>query len=550
MITLLSLVFSLAMTQAADAPSVGQARSGTCEIRGRITDKENGLPIARAVVRLNMVGGTNTIVARTDDDGHYQFRGLTAGEYDGFVEAGEFRATHLSTSLSSLSATSARRRIVLKDGDARTDVNVALSRALAMTVRVVDEWGEPLSGLRIRIQSEGGRSVGYPSTAHTTDDRGRLRLFKLPPGRYIVCAEVDAFGFGGESTSARRERFLRTCYPSASVEAQAEPVTLEHADIDDLEIRMRRGRSFTISGTVLDASGAVASTANLSFNRFERGRSSGTGIRVGTHGRFTVTNVPPGDYAIQAELGGPDRPEQRRELEVGYEPVSVDSSDVDGMVVSMAKSVEVAGRVTLEDAALAFPRPPGSGLMVSARLAGDSSFGMGSSHPAIMGEDRVFSLGRMFGRRTLEVLNVPRGWYVKSILYVGKEIIDVPTEFKAGRDPSKLQVVLSTRGAMVSGRVVNERGEAVPGARVILLPADPTQWGVGQVTSVGVSVTGTFQIGPQRGGDYLIVAVIPSAKVPEPDDRDRVARLAEVAERIRLGDEEQRTLELRVIQYR
>jgi hypothetical protein len=122
--------------------------------------------------------------------------------------------------------------------------------------------------------------------------------------------------------------------------------------------------------------------------------------------------------------------------------------------------------------------------------------------------------------------------------------------FKAGRDPSELQILLSTRGAMISGRVVNDRGEAVPGARVIRLPADPAQWGLGQVTSVGVSATGRFQLGPQRGGDYLILAVIPSPRVPEPDDRDRVARLAEVAERIRLGDEEQRTLELRVIEFR
>jgi protocatechuate 3,4-dioxygenase beta subunit len=549
MISLLSLAFSLALAQIADSQSAGQARGGTCEIRGRITDTETGLPIVRAVVRLNRIGGTNMLMARTDDDGRYQFKALPAGEYDGFVDPGEFRATHLPTSLSSESATSARRRIVLKEGDVRADVNVALARALAITVRVVDEWGEPLSGLRVRVQFEGGRRISYPSTDRTTDDRGRLRLFKLPPGRYVVCAEVDAIGSGSQSTSPRREQFLRTCYPSATAETQAELVTLEHSDID-VEIRMRRGRSFTISGTVLDASGGVASSANLNLNRFERGGSSGTGIPVRSDGRFTVTNVASGDYAIEAELGGPDRPEQRRELEVGYEPVRIDSSDIDGMVVSMVKSVEVAGRVTLEDAALPFPRPLGSGLMVTARVAGDSSPGMGSSGIAHAGEDRVFILSRMFGRRILDVLNVPSGWYVKSIRYGGKEIIGVPTVFKAGRDPSELQVLLSTRGAMISGRVVNERGEAVPGARVIRLPADPAQWGLGQVTSVGVSATGRFQLGPQRGGDYLILAVIPSPRVPEPDDRDRVARLAEVAERIRLGDEEQRTIELRVIEFR
>ena len=43
MITLLPLVFSLALTQVADPQPAGQARGGTCEIRGRITDKETGL---------------------------------------------------------------------------------------------------------------------------------------------------------------------------------------------------------------------------------------------------------------------------------------------------------------------------------------------------------------------------------------------------------------------------------------------------------------------------------------------------------------------------
>jgi len=167
-----------------------------------------------------------------------------------------------------------------------------------------------------------------------------------------------------------------------------------------------------------------------------------------------------------------------------------------------------------------------------------------------MSEDRVFYLSGMFGRRTLQLFNVPDGWYVKSIRYGGKEIIDVPTEFKAGRDPAELQVLLSTRGAMISGRVVNDRGEAVPGARVILLPVDPAQWSGRELTSASASATGAFRLGPQRGGDYLIVAIGPSVPVPEPGDRDRMARLAEAAERIRFGEEEQRTLELRVVEYR
>jgi len=56
---------------------------------------------------------------------------------------------------------------------------------------------------------------------------------------------------------------------------------------------------------------------------------------------------------------------------------------------------------------------------------------------------------------------VPRGWSVKSIRYDGKEIVDEPTEFNDNSDPSALEVVLSNRGAVVTGRVVDDSGNAV-----------------------------------------------------------------------------------------
>ena len=95
---------------------------------------------------------------------------------------------------------------------------------------------------------------------------------------------------------------------------------------------------------------------------------------------------------------------------------------------------------------------------------------MGGSRGASVGEDGVFYLDRMFGTRKVEVFNIPLDWYVKSIQYEGKDITNTPTEFKGSRDPSLLEVVLSNRGGVVSGRVVDERGEPVRGSRVILLP--------------------------------------------------------------------------------
>ena len=93
-----------------------------------------------------------------------------------------------------------------------------------MTVRVVDEWGEPLARVRISVKSADTGNTLASSFIRTTDDRGRLRIYQLPPGRYLVCAQPGTLLGSASATAPRRERFLRTCYPSAAAETQAQPV--------------------------------------------------------------------------------------------------------------------------------------------------------------------------------------------------------------------------------------------------------------------------------------------------------------------------------------
>jgi hypothetical protein len=117
--------------------------------------------------------------------------------------------------------------------------------------------------------ADSDRGLPFP-WAHATDDHGRLRIFGLQAGRYIVCAETDDLGFSDRpDSSRRREGLLRTCYPSAADETQAEVVRLDRSEIGELEIGMRRGRTFRISGRILDASGSPASgaSAGLKDNR-------------------------------------------------------------------------------------------------------------------------------------------------------------------------------------------------------------------------------------------------------------------------------------------
>jgi hypothetical protein len=95
--------------------------------------------------------------------------------------------------------------------------------------------------------------------------------------------------------------------------------------------------------------------------------------------------------------------------------------------------------------------------------------------------------------------------------------------------------------------VVDASGNPVGRARVLMFRGDGTRSDVRLISSTVASSTGSFRLGPARGGSYLIVALPSSAPMLQAGEWDRVARLAAGAERITLGDLDERTLDLRVV---
>ena len=534
---MLTLILVVALVQGGAASGTPNQQE-TATIRGRVTEKDTGAALPRALVHINMKDVARTV--RTDGDGRFEISGLPPGSYIGFVRTPEHRPTHVDQPLRD-----ARGPLVLRAGEVRDDLNVSLPRALAIDVRVVDDEGGPLSRVRIRL-TDGRTGADTFGARNTTDDQGRARVFGLPPGRYIVCAEPQGMASLGENKSAKRERFLRTCYPSAESERTAEPIRLEQADAGEIQIVMRRGRTFTLSGTVVDSTGAPTANAQIILNRFERNGGSGMGGVLAKDGTFRFTNVHPGDYALTAEASSRYRPEYRGPSEKSYYPVSLgpDSSDVEGIVIVMSRTVDVSGRFILENSDVGLPPPPGSGLMVSDRLADDPLPGTGSAGYARADESRAFVLEGLFGRRLLDIGNLPRGWYVKSIRYEGRDVFETPTEFKGG--DSSIEIVLSDRGAVVRGRVLDERGEPASNARVLMFPARKKRWGDHELMTAVTNAGGTFRIGPQRAGEYLVVALPRGTSAPHPEDFEGILTLAEGAERIRLGENEERALDLSV----
>jgi hypothetical protein len=523
--SLIGLIVSLAQ---AAAPPAGM-------IRGHVYDRDTGAPLDRAVVRVMPADNqADERIAVTDDRGGFAVGGLPPGRYHGIVIARQ----HDSQSLRADAIPLARNEIV--------DVVVRVPPTFALDVRVVDPSGEPLSGIEIQAADlDRGRQL-MSSMMSGTDDLGHVRLFGIPAGRYTLCA--NAMATVGRDGTVRRDRLLRTCYPSTD-ESHAEPVRIDRAGLEGLEIQMRRGRTFTISGMVIDANGAPAVGARADFLHLIPNGGVSSGMNLDGNGQFRVPNAAAGDYAIRAAIPGPDSTREHQTGQIGLVEVHVVDADVDDVVVTLRRTVDVQGRFVAEDGVSPLPPVEGSGLSIEAGLAGTRGSDWSTEIFAMANPDRTFTVPGVFGPRLLRFSGSPRGWYVKAVRYGNRNIIDTPIEFTGGRDAPALEVVLSNRGAIVNGTVTADDGTVVRGSMVYLLRlAGPG--GIEVITRAPSSATGAFAIGPVRGGEYVLVALPTTSDVPPNARQDRLKRLVELGERVTLTDLDERSVPLRLVRER
>jgi protocatechuate 3,4-dioxygenase beta subunit len=510
----------------------------TASITGRVFDEATGQPIPRALV---MVTDSQSEHLRrtTGEDGRFSFDGLVAGTYFVSASAGEFRATYVS----SAERLGRYQQVRLQPGQRRT-VDIALLRALAISGRVVDQSGFPLSHLGVRLRHlETGRQI-HAMFSHSTDDQGAFRMFGLAPGRYLVCAiTYYSPSFDGRSRQAA-ERFVDTCYPSAPDESSAHVVHLGSSSVEGLEIRMLRHRMQRISGHVLDANGAAPPSFFLELMKIEPNGAGGSGTRV-QGASFRATNVAPGRYAVTARIGPDPSPSSRPE-QLGATFVDVGSDDIHNVVVTTRPPVSVHGRITFEEGEPAGFAP---GKVRIDPQPSDRGWPSPGVRNVAVGDDLTFTLSQLFGPTVLQISGLPPGTNVKSILYRGRDVLHRATEF-SGDPKDLLEIVMTARVGVLGGRVIDTRTQPVEGARVYLFPAGKDRWAGHWIRSAVSSSDGTYRFSNLASGDYLVVAIsaqdereIRAADWFRPYPHERLSTIAEI---VHLLDNDRRTLDLRV----
>src|SRR5688572_32894324 len=207
------------------------ALTGTAVVRGRVLAAEAPNGLRRAQISLSRVdaaqpGQQYRRVTTTDAEGRFQFGDLPAGRFSITAD----KAGYVALQYGQRRPYEAGTPVTLSDGETLDRVDFMLPRGSVISVRVTDEFGEPVAGVQVQVQRyqygpDGQRrltSAGTQTPFATTDDRGEFRAFGLMPGEYVVVASMRALGgVTGTGANDTSEGFAPTFYPGSLTADQA-----------------------------------------------------------------------------------------------------------------------------------------------------------------------------------------------------------------------------------------------------------------------------------------------------------------------------------------
>jgi hypothetical protein len=337
---------TLETRQSASAPA---SASGHSAISGVVTDGATGRPIAGALVALSDPKAKTSVGMATDSKGRFVFAGLPASFYNFRVEKAGYFNTGKGQNNILLGSTT---RLDLAEGEWRRNEDVVLWPYGSISGRVVDEQGESVIGVPVRVLtriSVGGTDRWVVGPMWKTDDRGIYRIERLRGGAYIVqlpnvqssvplgtTAAViagrppgyngrmpAAFGldFGATwlaigayaippSQAGRQQAYPAVFYPGSRSLASAVPVDLAYGEHKAaIDFALRPVPIVSISGRVSappDASNGLLLRLFPADDPVNAMNGEVATALVSKDGEFTMLGVPTGQYVLVAAYSTSD----------------------------------------------------------------------------------------------------------------------------------------------------------------------------------------------------------------------------------------------------
>jgi hypothetical protein len=557
-----------------------QAKTGTAQLRGRIVANDTGSAVRRAQVRISGPDiGTKT--ALTDAQGRYEFRDLPAGRFN--VTAS--KSGYVTMQFGQNRPFEPGRPIELTDAQVMDKANLSLPRGSVLSGRVVDEFGEAVADADVtamRMQYQSGKRRLTPSGRNAqTNDLGQFRIYGLPPGEYYVSATLRNMssmmfdmlgnGAGGPTGSNQNAGYAATYYPGTPSPSDAQRIALGVAqELASVDIQLQPVRLAKITGVAMGSDGKPMGGSMVMLMPASRDALQfmpGGTTRTNKDGQFTLTGVTPGEYSLQVQSLGAmmsaagnamtfafsattDAPgpasAQPQEREFAVANVNVAGEDLTGLVVVATRGAKASGTIAFDGGT----KPDGiAGIRVTAPSIDVDS----SPMPMLFGAANVkdtgaFEVDSLIGPRVFRLVNLPKGWFLKSVQMNGQDVTDKGLEFKPGEDVTGIEIELTNKSTSINGGVNDDRGQALKDYTVVVFPEDQAKWTLPinrWTSSARPDQDGRFKFSNLPPGSYYAIAVDYVAQ-GEWSDPDWLTRASKKATRFTLDEGGAKTLDLKL----
>ncbi len=492
--------------------------SGMCQeagklgsVEGRVVNSVTGEGIRRADVTLRGTGGGRgagqepvTLVAATDAEGQFRFQGVAEGNYFLMVQKQGFVAERRGGFAS--------RSIRVTPGQTVSGLEHKLQPQAVITGRVVDDDGEPAQGINVTVMQRrfmNGKRRWMQSNGGTTNDLGEFRIFNLPPGRVVVSAmparravqvagPLVATQFGGADT-----QYVQTYHPSVLEPDQATIVATKPGQMaSNVDIQLRRGTVYRISGRVVDAESQGQLRVGVSAMRIDDMMRGGDGGSTRPDGSFEIRGVRPGTYALTA-TSFENRPAagQRR---IGVARVDV-SGDVEGLVIEIKGGFKVGGTVAAQTANPGAKVDPKT---ISVMLSpAEQGMVFGPPPQVAVAADGTWTAENVIpGIYRLNAIlrsSEAGASFVAAVTVGGEDYLGRDLDMTQG-PAGPIRVVVSTNSGAISGTADMSEGPGEGEEMAVAVPAEPKFRLVDQLRAMPVTQAGAFTVKGLRPGEYLV----------------------------------------------
>lgn len=365
-----------------------------------------------------------------------------------------------------------------------------------------------------------------------TNDRGEFRLFGIAPGEYMLYATTQAL-------QGEKRRYAPIYYPGVLDAASAQHLqVLPGQDIANVDFTFRLITTVTVSGIALLPDGQPMPGGALAlYGAAGAGELTQVGS-VRTDGSFSVVAIP-GQYVLRARhssFPGAASGAGRVNFSVA-QPLTVGTEDISGLVLKVTQGATLSGRMTFEGTAA-----PESlwGFSLTVDSGGPGEVVTGKPDPT----GAVVVRGIESGARRVRA-SVPKGWMLKSIYLDGRDVADVPIEFRDDTTVSSVNVVFTDSLTRLHVRVRYPQSE---NSSIVVVFPDDSSLASDRRVAVRAASKDLLTIEALPPGEYLVVALSDASMkgLQQPGDALQ-KRLRPLAQRVQILDAAAVTITLNAV---